>query len=165
MIDEQRISQYGPRFYQRLMLPGPRLVLLVITKSLCMADKHTGPSTGTQAHVDFISFSRTGMGGEDVDDALAEAVEKLRAVDSLCISPGLFTGPGMQKNEVKIGAVAELQPTQLVHVGEEKDRVLEVGQRALLELHADSAGLLVGRVILQEYHGKNQTEYQRGDRC
>ena len=59
------------------MLPGPGTFKLVFTEGFDVADQNSGTAAGPQPRINFIRFAGTGMRGQNVNDALTQAVIKV----------------------------------------------------------------------------------------
>ena len=109
---------------QGLMLPGPGLLAQVFGIGLDVADQRARASAGAQAHVRLVNPARAGVGGEDMDDALAQAGKKLAVVDGLGAVGGVTRVGPVQEDEVQIGTVAQFKPPQFA-VGHHREPLVE----------------------------------------
>ena len=99
---------------QRLVLPGPGLLLLVLGERADAGDEHAALAAGPQAHVHFVEPAGGRMHREQVHDALGEAHEEHLVVDrARRIGLLLFAVRVVQEHEVEIGGVAELHAAEL----------------------------------------------------
>ncbi len=115
------IDGAGP--HQCLMLPGPRLVLLILLVGRQRRHQQAGVAGGAQPHIDLVENAGWGAGAEQVQDPLGEAQIELAAVDGLaaiCVAVGVAA---MQKHQIEIRAVAQLDATQLA-IGHHRETAL-----------------------------------------
>ncbi len=75
------IAIHQPRPNQRLMLPGPGLLLLIIGKGLHGTDQQAGCSGRAKAHIHFIQHARRGTGREQVHNPLCQPQIKLATIN------------------------------------------------------------------------------------
>ena len=107
-------SRHHARPRQRLMLPGPGLVALVVGEGFEGADQQAGAAAGPQAGIDFVQIAGPGARGQPIDNALHQFGEKAGIVD--LARPGgqlPFAGAIVQEHQIQIGAVIELDAAQL----------------------------------------------------
>ena len=120
-----------PRPYQRLVFPGPGLVLLVTLERAQRADQQPRGTGRAQTHVHVIQLARVGLGGQQVNDALAQAREELRAVDRLgAVGFGLRVAV-MDKHQVQVRTVAKLQAADLAVTNDDEPGVAQAAVAAL----------------------------------
>ena len=113
------------------MLPGPGFALLIALKGAQRADQQTRCARGPQAHIHLIKLAGVGLRGQQVNDALTQAIEELRAVDgffavSFCVRVAV-----VDKHQIKIGAVAQLDTADLAIADDDKIRIAETAIGAL----------------------------------
>ncbi len=116
----------GASPHQRLMFPGPRLVLLILLIGRQRRDQQAGVAGGAQPHVYFVEDAGGGTGAEQVQDPLRQTQIELAAVDGLaaiCVAVGVAA---MQKHQIQIRAVTELDTAQLA-IGHHRKAALAAG--------------------------------------
>src|SRR5439155_22213591 len=74
-------ARHRARVQQRLVLPGPRLPALVVSKRLDVGDQEAPLAARAQAHVDLVEPTGGGVHGQEVHDALREPHEEQLVVD------------------------------------------------------------------------------------
>ncbi|MNE57972.1 hypothetical protein D3C80_1529740 [compost metagenome] len=94
----------GP--YQRLVFPGPGFVLLVALEGTQRADQQARGAGRAQAHIHVVQLARVGLGGQQVDDALPQTREELRAVDRLRTVGFRLRIAVMDEDQVQVRTVA-----------------------------------------------------------
>ena len=106
---QRRIAGHGARMQQRLVLPGPGFLLLVLGERADARDQHAALARRPQAHVDFVEPPGRRMHGQQVQHALREADEEHLVVHRLGrIGLGMLGARIVQEHEVEVGGVAEL---------------------------------------------------------
>ena len=103
---ELRIAVHYTRTHQRLMLPRPGLVFLIISKCFCGCHQHSRRPGRTQSCIHFIQNAGRGSRTEQMHNALRQTQIKLSPVDfPLAVSHRIHWAI-MEEDQVKIGTVA-----------------------------------------------------------
>src|SRR6185437_966061 len=132
---------HGARMQQRLVLPGPGILALVVGERLDAGDQQASLAARAQPHVDLVETAGGGVHGEEVHDALRQAYEKQLVVDRLGAARLLaLAARVVQEHQVQVRGIAELHAAELAvadgadaHVAH--DRAVIAPRRA--ELRAD----------------------------
>ena len=103
------ISGHRARVQQRLVLPGPGFLLLVLGERADARDQHAALARRAQAHVHLVEPARGRMHGQQVHHALRVADEEHLVVDRLGrVGLGALHGGVVQEHEIEVGGVPEL---------------------------------------------------------
>ncbi|MCY1404417.1 hypothetical protein D9M71_196250 [compost metagenome] len=113
------------------MLPGPGFVFLITLERPQGADQQARSTGWAQAHVDLIQLARVGLGRHQVNDPLAQTREKLRTVDWLgAIGFGLGITI-MDKHQVQVRTMAQLETTHLTVTDDHEARITQTAVATL----------------------------------
>ena len=105
-----RVAGHRARMQQRLVLPGPGFLLLVLGEGADARDQHAALARGPQPHVDFVEPAGRRMHGQQVHHALREADEEHLVVDRLRrVGLGLFGARVVQEHQVQVRGIAQLE--------------------------------------------------------
>ncbi|VTR69582.1 hypothetical protein DESC_760008 [Desulfosarcina cetonica] len=111
-IQQGGVAGNGPGPDQRLMFPGPGFFHLIAVVPVDMAHQNAGRTVGAQTHVGFVKRAGGGVGGQHVYHALTQAGKEMRVVDGLPTTDGFAAVGGVQKDEVEVRGIAQLEPAQ-----------------------------------------------------
>ena len=109
-----RRACHGARVQQRLVLPGPRLLALVVGERVDVGDQQPSLAARPQSHVDLVEPAGGGVHGQEVHDALREPHEEQLVVDG-ARAGGLLPLAlrVVQEHQIEVGGVAELDSAEL----------------------------------------------------
>ncbi|MNJ34097.1 hypothetical protein D3C77_287960 [compost metagenome] len=113
------------------MFPGPGLILLITLEGTQRADQQARRAGRTQAHVHVVELPGVCLGGQQVNDALAQAGEELGAVDRLgTVGFGLRITV-VDEHQIKVRAMAELDTADLAVADNNEARITQAAITAL----------------------------------
>ena len=103
-ISYPRIPRDKTRPGQRLVLPYPCLVTLILIESIEGTDKQSTAAVGTQAQIGFVQQARRSVTGQPGINALAQSCIYLGRIGMRIV---------IKKNDVQVGCVAQFLSAQL----------------------------------------------------
>ncbi|MNE46723.1 hypothetical protein D3C80_1410780 [compost metagenome] len=123
-----RIAIHYARAHQRLMLPGPRFMLLIFCKGFGGGDQHARRTGRAQTRVDFIQNPGRRTSAEQMHHALSKTQIELASVDFALAIGHNVNRAIVKEDQIQIGAVAQLPAAQfaITHYG--KTASLAIGQ-------------------------------------
>jgi hypothetical protein len=100
------------------MLPGPRVFALVAFECVDASHEESAFAVRSQAHIHLVEPTRRRMHREEMHDTLPQSQEKDSVVERTRGRSLLdFAARIVQKDQIEIGAISELQPSQLAVAG------------------------------------------------
>ena len=103
------------------MFPGPRILFLVAFEGLRVCNEQAFVPIGPEACVDLVQLARTGLHCQQMHKPAHKPAEKHAIIERLLAVRFLpATSRVMKEDDVKIGAVGQLEPAQLA-VGDDAE--------------------------------------------
>ncbi|MNZ92416.1 hypothetical protein D3C78_1114400 [compost metagenome] len=123
-----RIAVYHTRTHQRLMLPGPCLVLLIFRKRFGRGNQHPRRTGRAQTRVDFVQNPGRRTSAEQMHHALGKTQIELTSVDFALAIGHNVNRAIVQEDQIQIGAVTQLPAAQFAIAHHGKTTPLAIGQ-------------------------------------
>ena len=105
---------HGARVQQRLVLPGPGLLTLVVGEGADAGHEQAALAARPQAHIHLVEPPGSGVHGEQMHDALRQAHEEQLIVDRLGAARFLLlTVRVVQEHQIEIRGITKLHAAEL----------------------------------------------------
>ena len=135
---QRRVAIDHASAHQRLMLPCPGFVLLIIGKRVGGGDQHPRRAGRAQPGVNFVENTGRSAGAEQMHDPLSQPQVELTAVDLPLAVGHHLRRTVMEEHQVEIGAVAQL-PTAELAVADDGEAaplaIVQMGRQAVASHH------------------------------
>ena len=135
---QRRVAIDHAGAHQRLMLPRPGLVLLIVGKRVSGGNQHPRRAGRAQPGVHFVENTGRGAGAEQMHDPLGQPQVELTAVNLPLAVGHHLRRAVMEEHQVEIGAVAQL-PTAELAVADDGEAaplaIVQMGRQAVASHH------------------------------